>query len=126
MCQNTTRTKTVTKVLHEFHDSPAGGHAGITRTMAKICSQFFWPKMKHVITEHIHNCVVCQQAKHSTTLPAGLLQPLPIPNKVWEDIAMEFITGLPNSCGFTVILVVVDRLTKFGHFFPLKSGSCVS
>jgi hypothetical protein len=33
---------------------------------------------------------------------------------------MDFIEGLPNSNGYTVILVIVDRFTKYGHFYPIK------
>lgn len=76
--------------------------------------------MRHTITEYVQHFSICQQEKHNTSLPVGLLNPLPIPTHVWEDIAMDFITGLPNSCGFTVIFVIVDRLTKFGHFFPMR------
>jgi len=76
--------------------------------------------MHHGIKLFVQQCLICQQAKMATTLPAGLLQPLPIPDQIWEELAMDFITGLPISYGFTVIYVVVDRLSKAAHFMPLK------
>ena len=76
--------------------------------------------MKRHIDEFIKQCQVCQQAKHERTLPAGLLQPLPVPSCPWKEITTDFIDGHPKSEGFEVILVVVDRLRKYAHFFPLK------
>lgn len=112
----------INQVLLEFHSSKVGGHAGVTKTMARICSQFFWPGMQQRIQKFVRECQICQQAKVQQALPAGLLQPLPIPLHVWDDIAMDFITCLPLSHGYSIIMVVVDRLSKFGHFIPLKAA----
>jgi hypothetical protein len=68
----------------------------------------------------VKQCIICQQAKHTNALPAGLLQPLPIPTGVWQDISMEFIEGLPKFEGCSVILVIVDKFAKYAHFIPLK------
>lgn len=50
-----------------------------------------------------------------------MLQPLPIPSQVWEDLSLDFITGLPSSQGYTVIPVVVDRFSKGAHFSALPT-----
>jgi hypothetical protein len=67
----------------------------------------------------VSECVVCQQNK-GETIKTGLLQPLAIPSQHWEEVSMDFITGLPKYEGNTVIMVVVDRLTKYAHFFSLS------
>lgn len=109
----------IPRLLEEAHATPTAGHGGVKRTLVRLTSS--WPKMHATVEAHVAACLVCQQTKYSTQPPAGLLQPLPIPNQVWEDISMDFITGLPPSRQYTAILVVVDRLTKSAHFGPLPA-----
>lgn len=106
-------------ILLEFHASLVGGHSGYFRIYKRISSTLFWEGMREDIKKFIEACDPCQKNKYQTLSPAGLLQPLPIPNQVWEDISMDFITGLPKTKGKDTILVVVDRRNKYNHFLPL-------
>uniref|UniRef100_A0A2N9HZR1 Reverse transcriptase n=1 Tax=Fagus sylvatica TaxID=28930 RepID=A0A2N9HZR1_FAGSY len=107
------------KVLALLHDSPLGGHSGYLKTYQRAKKDWFWKGMKQDIKSYVKECDTCQRIKSETTRPAGLLQPLPIPPRPWYSISMDFIEGLPKSNKQNVILVVVDRLTKFVHFMAL-------
>jgi len=109
------------QIIREFHTSKIGGHGGVSKTVARISYRFYWPRMQQDIRNFVRHYHICQQAKIDHALSSGLLQPLPIPQQIWEDIAMDFITHLPLSHGYSTIMVVVDRLSKFAHFIPLKS-----
>lgn len=76
--------------------------------------------MKQDVYTHVRSCDVCQKCKNETVTYPGLLQPLPIPDKVWQDISMDFIEGLPKAVGKEVIFEIVDRLSKDAHFIALK------
>jgi hypothetical protein len=65
-------------------------------------------------------CLVFQQNKVETMKTQGLLQPLAIPGQCWEDVSMDFITGLPKFEGKIVNMVIVYRMTKYAHFCALS------
>jgi len=109
-----------TKLIAAFHSSAIGGYSGRTATYQRLKKLFFWKGMKTDVDNYVKQYNICQHSKHAHTHPAGLLQPLPIPAGVWQELSMDFIEGLPKSKGYSVIMVVVDRLTKFAHFIPMK------
>lgn len=106
-------------LMKEFHDSPTRGHSGHLCTYKRLSAVVYWEGMKKDIQLYVSHCDMCQKNKYQALTPAGLLQPLPILQQVWEDISMDFITGLPKSKRYDVILVVADRLTKYAHFLAL-------
>ncbi|PNY17867.1 hypothetical protein L195_g014621, partial [Trifolium pratense] len=110
----------VQTLLSEFHTTPQGGHSGFYKTYRRIAANLYWIGMKNTVQEFVKACDTCQRQKYLTSSPGGLLQPLPIPDRIWEDLSMDFITGLPKSKGYEAILVIVDRLSKYVHFIPLK------
>ena len=78
--------------------------------------------MKKDIAELVAVCEVCQRVKAEHQKPAGLLQPLPIPEWKWDKLGMHFITGLSRTrSGYDSIWVVVDLLTKVAHFILVKT-----
>ena len=96
------------------------------KTYHRIKKDFFWEGIKNTVQIFLYECLVCQQIKGETIKTLGLLQALAIPRQCWEEVSMDFITGLLKSKGKIVIMVVVDRLTKYAHFYslshPFKEG----
>nr|GFC46641.1 retrotransposon protein, putative, Ty3-gypsy subclass [Tanacetum cinerariifolium] len=79
--------------------------------------------MKQDVATFVSKCMTCQQVKIEHQRASGLLQPLEIPMWKWDEISMDFITGLPTTQKrHDAIWVVVDRLTKSAHFLPIRKN----
>ena len=109
------------EILHEAHSSRYSIHPGSTKMYRDLKEYYWWPNMKVDIAEWVNKCLTCQRVKAEHQKPSGLLQPLEIPEWKWEQIAMDFVVGLPLTQGkCDAIWVIVDRLTKSAHFLPIN------
>ncbi|KAJ0081607.1 hypothetical protein Patl1_12146 [Pistacia atlantica] len=110
------------EILEEAHSSAYAMHPGSTKLYRTLKEHYWWPGMKREVAEFVSRCLVCQQVKAEHQRPAGLSQPLPIPQWKWEHITMDFVIGLPrNAYKHDGIWVIVDWLTKSAHFLPIKT-----
>ncbi|KAI2666686.1 Transposon Tf2-6 polyprotein [Labeo rohita] len=106
------------RVLSEVHCTPSSGHPGIEATIELLRNRFWWRSLRADTITFVKSCSVCNTSKTPHQLPAGLLQPLPVPNRPWSHIAVDFITDLPSSHGQTTILSVIDRFSKGCRLIP--------
>jgi len=79
--------------------------------------------MRRDVQRYVARCKMCQLAKgHSQN--TGLYTPLPIPERPWDSVSLDFVLGLPRTQkGYDSIMVVVDLFTKMAHFIPRKNTS---
>jgi hypothetical protein len=110
------------RILRTVHDDPGGGHCGNEKTFERLRRRFYFPQDRRFTLNYVSTCDTCFRAKSRREKAHGLLQPLPAPERPWQSIALDFIVKLPPSPSTKndSILVVTDRLTKFGHFIPCR------
>jgi hypothetical protein len=98
------------------------GHTSTLETYEILSRRYFSVHMREDITWFIHNCHTCSRAKSSDQMTPGLLHLLKIPSNAWEEVSMDFVSGLPKSkSGNNDVLIVVNRLSKMRHFIPCST-----
>ena len=116
------------------HNSPMAGHPGPKRTLellTRIPKFMRSTELTCKVKNYIKACVICAQGKPMRQKPYRMLQPLPIPNGPWQDIAMNFIVKLPlfknflepENPDYDLVWVVIDRFTKMACFLPYKEDT---
>ena len=117
--------KLIAQIIKDNHDNPVAGHGGKASTFERIARYWYWPGMTNTVTKFVNACHICQATKPSREGRHGLLKPLPIPDRYWNDISVDFITALPESHRYgriyQHIMVVVDRLSKKKKFIALTN-----
>ena len=106
------------KLIMEHHDKPSVGHPGVAKTLELIMRQYTWFGLRKDVKQYLRNCNICYGSKSSRHAPYETLKSLPIPDRLWEGITVDFVTGLPDCEGFNAIMMVVDILGKMRHLFP--------
>ena len=107
-------------ILQEAHSSAYTMHLGSTKMYRTLKQTYWWNGMKRDIVQFISKYLVCQQIKVEHQSLTGKIQPLFILEWKWKHITMDFMIGLPKTRrGNNSTWVIVDRLTKFAHFFSI-------
>lgn len=106
------------RILQYKHDHVLSGHFGQNKTLQLVRREYVWPNLRTFVNDFCNSCTSCKRSKAPRHKPYGLLKQLPVPERPWNSISMDFIEHLPDSAGFTSILVIVDRLSKQGIFIP--------
>ena len=99
------------KIIQAYHDLPAYGHPGISRTGHLISKYYWWPTMGKEVYKYVKGCAQCQQNKVNTQAKKAPLNPItPIENTLpFQTITMDFIVKLPLSEGYDLILTITDH-----------------
>ena len=111
------------EILSQNHDTHMAGHFGARRTLELISRLYYWPTLSQDVQDYVRTCAICQRSKAPRHSKHGKLAPLPIPEDIFEEVSLDFVTGLPpakdnSGCVFDAVLVIVDRFSKMAIYIP--------
>jgi len=107
-----------TCILQYNHDHILARYFGQNKTLELVHCRYSWPSLCADVQQFYKSCVTCMQSKPQCHKPYRSLKQLPIPERPWNSISMDFIKKLLSFSGFDTILVIVDQLTKQAIFIP--------
>ncbi|GJQ95478.1 putative reverse transcriptase domain-containing protein [Tanacetum coccineum] len=109
--------------MRESHKSKYSIHQGFDKMYQDLKQLYWWPNMKANFTTYVSKCLTCAKVKVEHQKSSGLLVQPEIPEWKWEKITMDFVTKLPKTTnGYDTIWVIVDHLTKYTHFLPMREN----
>ena len=88
---------TKAELLWHYHDDLITEHFKVEKTHDFLKKKFFWQGMQKDIQKYVDFCDICQRIKASHHHLYGFLASLPVPDRLWQEITMDFIVGLPPS-----------------------------
>ena len=110
-------------IIRAYHDLPAYGHPGISRTKDLVETYYWWPRMGQDVYNYVKGCTDCQCHKVNTQAKKAPLYPItPVAEALpFQTIAMDFIVKLPESGGYDSILTITDHdCTKMVVAIPCR------
>ena len=109
-----------TRLLVLAHDNV--GHFGRARTIERLSRHCVWTGLTKEVEDYCRGCAVCAASKGANSLPAGTLVPMPIPERVWDSVGVDFTGPLPETeKGHNSIMAIVDRFSKMLKLQPCKT-----
>ncbi|BCR85209.1 uncharacterized protein ACHE_20667S [Aspergillus chevalieri] len=109
-----------TRLLDEVHAQVSTAHPGRTKTQQLIRARYYWPTWRQDAERYVRNCSKCRRAENPRNHVPGLLQPLPIAERPWQHISMDFRSFPVDKNGYDAALVIVDRFSKRPISIPCK------
>ncbi|GJZ58258.1 putative reverse transcriptase domain-containing protein [Tanacetum coccineum] len=110
-----------TLIMHEPCKSKYSIHPGSDKKHRDMKKLYKWPNVKADIATYVSKCLTCAKVKAEHQRPSGFFVQPEIPQWKWDNIIMDFIMKLPKSSqGYETIWVIVDRLTEFAIFVPIR------
>ena len=112
------------RFIKKSHDDPTAKHPNKTKTYEILSRYYYWPGIINDVKRFVRNCYGCRKNKNSRDKYHGALKPLPIPDKRWSHISIDFIVDLPvnkdlwgKNC--INIMVIINRLNKMVKCIPM-------
>jgi len=107
-----------TDLIKEVHQQISMAHPGRNKTYKLINARYYWPNLPGNVAQYIRNCHICRRTLAPRDLPPGQLQPLPIPERPWQHISMDFKSFPKDKKGYDTVYVIIDRLGKRAYSIP--------
>ncbi len=101
-----------TYLIDEVHSRLPTAHPGCDKTKKLLQAQYYWPAQASHVATFLSNCQTCRRSHAFKDKKPGLLKPLPIPDRVWQHISMDFKSVPKDRQGYDNIFVVICCLSK--------------